>query len=105
MSVSRDIHIIVALDSVLLSAQYAVIFVDRSYISLIISVIGFVSFAVLQNIFIQRAAPAYPRLSLLSNSSPKSLYCVINIYDPYQGHRDPLSFSYYVNKHYRLHIS
>lgn len=106
MSVSKDIHIIVALDSVLLSSQYAVIYVDCSYISLIISVIGFVSFAVLQKYLFSKGCSSIPQIiTALKQLTKKPLLCVINICDPYQGRRDPLSFSYYVNKHYRLHIS
>lgn len=44
---------------------------------------------------------------LIKQFTERALLCVINTHDPYQGRRDPLSFSYYVNKHlcYRLHIS
>lgn len=41
---------------------------------------------------------------IIKQLTERALLCVINTHDPYQGHRDPLS---YVNKHlcYRLHIS
>lgn len=44
---------------------------------------------------------------IIKQFTDKVLLCVINTHDPCQGHRDPLSFSYYKNKHlrYRLHIS
>lgn len=82
-----------------LCSQYTGICMDCGLTTLCVSLCHWLGHHCYQNISYPDFCSSLCWNIIIKQFTDEVLLCVMNTHDPYQGHRDLLSFSYYINKH------